>query len=563
MKIHLHDEAWETLKNQGFLNAWDELYSQCAWATPYQSQQFVITWFENYKNNYSPVIITLSNKSNKLLGLFLLATSKQNNQIVSPGAHQAEYQCWLSAAECPVDFITNALTAIYNKLDINSSIILKYIPPELPIHDFFESTKFSGLAELKKHRRPLLHIDAANIEKSFKKKSNKSRFNRLKKLGDLEFRKLTDDEDLTCVFDKIIDFYNFRQGAFNNSFPFQEDPQKRDFHLDLFKLHKDFFHFTITSLNGEPIAAHIGVTGENIIHLAILAYSPLYAKSSPGKLHLMGLGKQLVNDDIQLLDLTPGGDAWKERFSDHSDEVHELIIYPSPRHKKIQSTKEALLQTTKKFAQYVGITPKHARTIVALLKRITIKSVLNKIHSFIPKLSEMRIYYHTVASAQKHSSPGRMKKNNITDLLKYTPIETWQNKQSFCYDALNRFEKNIHSYTLSSNNKLLHYGWLVEQQTEAFISEVQHHYKWPEHSTILYDFYTDPDARGQGLYQENVRHMLSEACASSETKNICISALASNKPSCYVIEKLGFEYIESLFLFDFFGMKFKWKNKTP
>ncbi len=168
-----------------------------------------------------------------------------------------------------------------------------------------------------------------DIQASFAKKSNKSRFNRLKKLGKLEFRQLTDSTELERVFDDLIAYYDFRQGAVNHSTPFREDPQKRRFHTDLFASAQGEAYITATYLDERLIAAFWGAVSGKTVHLGMLIHSPFLAEHSPGKLHIMQLSEHLLKVGKDVLDLTPGGDAWKERFANAHDKVAEAIVYRS------------------------------------------------------------------------------------------------------------------------------------------------------------------------------------------------------------------------------------------
>ncbi len=560
MKLKLLNNDFSELLNQIFLDQWKQLYNNCSWATPFQSPEFVTTWFDSYQRIYSPIIIGLEDDARILVGLLVLATSKQDGQLVVAGAHQAEYQSWLASPDCPNDFLMKVFAALDKENLRTETLRFKYLPKNAPINHIVESTHYSKLIEHVIHQRPLMRIDHEDIEKSFKKKSNKSRFNRLKRLGEFEFKKISDMNEIATIFDQLVSFYDLRQGAINNSFPFQDDAQKKDFHLDWLKKHPELLHITVSLLDNQLVSAHIGIVGKNIVHLAILAYSPFYATHSPGKLHLMQLARQLSEDNIEYLDLTPGGDPWKERFANDYDEVCELIIYQNLKEKIIQNAKNKGLDVLKKCLKPLSITPDRCRQLFAAIKRVKTKSIINRLQFFTPKTIEMRIYRHTLASSQGFASEGRMKKDDLDGLLKFNVIESWQSKQSFCSSALENLENGEHSYSFSSEDKLLHYGWLIEEQRDSFISEVQQAYQYPPKSAVLYDFYTDPDARGQGLYQENIKQILTDAAIRENAEYIYISVNADNIPSRHVIEKLGFEYQESLFIFKLLSFSKKWKN---
>jgi len=114
------------------------------------------------------------------------------------------------------------------------------------------------------------------------------------------------------------------------------------------------------------------------------------------------------------------------------------------------------------------------------------------------------------------------------------------------YSALRRLEKGENLYTHVENDELLHYGWMIENQKKGIASEIHQAFEFKKEGVVLYDFYTHPKARGQGLYQKSLTQMIADAKSLNETKPIYISALKSNGPSCHVIEKMGFRYLKTL-----------------
>lgn len=507
--IRSENEAWTQFLDKDFLQEWKRLYDECPWATPFQSSAFVCTWFNNYRSCFSPVIISQNKKGKRLHGLLILAISVDQRRLVVAGAHQAEYQVWLAMPDDGVDFITRALTVLDVTLP-SYDLVFKYLPNDVPVQALLESGAFTKRAELKIHRRPIMRIDEKELDATFRKKSNKSRFNRLKRLGELKFERITDSETFATVFDEIINFYDFRQGAVNNSFPFLHDRVKKPFHLDLMKRNSDILHVTLTMLDNKPIAAHLGIVGKIQVHLAILTYSPFHARHSPGKLHLMMLGKLFAHEGFKWLDLTPGGDHWKERFANYHDEVYELILHKSSGIRAMRAFHTQMIVLIKVIAKWFGVTPDRARNFYKRLKRIHPSNVFSKLGRAVWDNIEFRIYRHTIEPSQRTTFDGQMKKDYLPDLLKFEPTEPWQTKDGFMAEALRRLEQGEHVYTYASDERLLHYGWLIERQRETFFTEVQQRFEYPEKSAVLYDFYTHPDARGRGLYQKNLKQMLTD-----------------------------------------------------
>jgi RimJ/RimL family protein N-acetyltransferase len=144
--------------------------------------------------------------------------------------------------------------------------------------------------------------------------------------------------------------------------------------------------------------------------------------------------------------------------------------------------------------------------------------------------------------------PLAMRRDCLADLLSYEPAEAWQPaKDEFLRQAAEGLESGAHIYTYAKDGRLLHYGWLIERQTESVLTEVGQTHYLPPSAAVLADFYTHPLARGRGLYQQSLSQMLHDAADIPGTRRIYIGVMADNGPSRHVIEKLGFVYQYSFF----------------
>jgi CelD/BcsL family acetyltransferase involved in cellulose biosynthesis len=368
VSIHQGADAWALLAERGLLRNWEELAAACPWATPYQSSYFVTTWLRHYRTRYSPVVVTMRARDGTLSGLLVLALSRNGRRLEVAGAHQAEYQAWLAKPGGQLDFIERAV-ALVDRVLPGHDLKFKYLPRGLPIEEIRDSTLFRARGGITAHSRPLMRLDPDQLDESLRKKSNKSRWARLRRLGPLEFTRITDPQAFAAVFDPIIASYDERQGAANGVLPFAQDPDKKAFHLDLMRGRPGFLHVTVTTLSGKVIAAHIGVAGTSEVHLAIVCHSQAHAEHSPGKLHLLRLGRMLAQEGVQTLDLTPGGD-WKERFANARDDVYILTIDTTPTARQVRKLKAGARRVLKHAARAVGVSAARGRRLVVRLRRL-------------------------------------------------------------------------------------------------------------------------------------------------------------------------------------------------
>lgn len=549
-------EAWTRLNEEQFGREWLILFRSCQWATPFQTADFVLTWFKAYRKQYRPVLFEGRNAARQLTGLMILACPPDGHEYVAPGAHQAEYQCWLSMGSEWDAFLRMSFAALH-RIDPHARVRFKYLPSRL--FDAGDGQRFEErvprvmvrelpcpLADLRKEKN--------NIISSLKKKNNKWRLNRLKRLGELRLiDNLQGDAGIqelggfVEVLDWIITYYDVRQGAINGVRPFHDDHAKRGFHLDLYQA-SDCLKVFCLVLDDEIIAAMIGVAGNRRISNAILCHAPRLAQYSPGKYLLGLLARRVLEAGYEVLDLTPGGE-WKERFANSSESVADVTVFTNRgdwcaavARRQIEIWAKAALRT-------VRLKPSVVRDLVRRLSRLTPRRVANRARTLLQRLSstELRIYRFSASDARALPHERSFNRDNLSDLVAFEPSESWHTTESFLTKALGYLGEGMHSYTFVANGLFVHSGWLVPRQEKAFFSEVDRSYKYPPGTAVLFDFYTHPKARGMGLYQRALRQMLRDAAEIDGTKWIYISVLADNGPSRHVIEKIGFNYVESVF----------------
>ncbi len=549
------EQALGLLHDQAFINSWRKLHEICPWATVLQSPDFCIPWYEIYSEYYKPLIVTATGGADHLTGLFALAIRESDGELVVAGAQMAEYQVWISTPETGSSFIERALDALSERLPAKSLRLL-FMPSNAPLNWTARNRPWGKYCNLRTIPHPFMDIgDGARFRESLRKKSNKSRLNRLKQMGEVSLKKLTTPEEMDAVLDEIYTFSNFRLAAFHKvAASSRPDSLQRALYIELMKAHR-LIHATVLRAGERMVAAHIGVYNRDQVLLGILAYSPLLGRHSPGKLHILLLAEKLSKEAIATFDLTPGGD-YKDNFATHYDTAYILNVFFNRRgYIRFKATRLAI-ESGKKLFGAVGVAPERLKDTINRgrhkLAHFKLRSLPEKLVGRLKKnlwyTGEMRIYAMDAEAARNFTSPCLMKRNCLEDLLDYEPAEAWQSsKDVFLREVIEGIEAGAHIYTYAEAGRLLHYGWLIERQSESFLSEVGQKNYLPPHSAVLADFYSHPAARGRGLYKKSLSQMLRDASDIPETKRIYIGVMADNGPSRHVIEKLGFVYQYSFF----------------
>lgn len=564
MTTHItqHEAAWALLQDQSFCQDWDELFAQCLWATPFQGRAFVTTWYEVYATRYEPLLVSRRRADGQLTGLLTLAIDRKSGLPAIAGTHHAEYQVWLSRPELGNEFILAALATLRSTFP-TQSLFFKYLPPNAPLTWAKSESLPHCHLELQPVARPLRNIgDGQSLVESLKKKSNKSRLNRLKQQGTIRFEQITDAAALEVIFDDVTAYTDMRQGAVHDVLPFRLDPLKKAFHLALLR-HPNLVHITSLTVGGKVAALHFGIRGAHHVVLWLFAHSPFLAAHSPGKFHLLMLGELLAQQSISTFDLTPGGDDWKERFATSHDQVHTLRVTfeGGTRQLKKQQAQQRFEALAKRGFQTIGMSPHQVRSLIGKLRRTKLSSLPQKLLKKLWDRTEFRVYVYAPEDVRRLPHPQMMAVDKLDALIAFEPMTEYQTRQEFLARALHQLEAGQHCYTFVENDCLIHYGWLGLRQQKARLSEVGQEFIYDEpENAVLYDFFTHPQARGKGLYQQSLYQILHDAAAVPGIKQIYIMVLADNRPSRHVIEKVGFTYQCSLFRQKRFWKTTNWKT---
>jgi RimJ/RimL family protein N-acetyltransferase len=161
------------------------------------------------------------------------------------------------------------------------------------------------------------------------------------------------------------------------------------------------------------------------------------------------------------------------------------------------------------------------------------------------QVTEFRLYSMDMPSVTTLPNPGLMKRDCLADLLLFVPSEGWQ--LDFLQNSMEWIERGAHPYTHIKQGRLVHYGWMIEEEQHARLADVGQEWIPPAGAVVLANFYTDPGERGKGLYYSSLCQMLHDAQRASGARAVFIGVLADNVPSRKVIEKVGFSYQYSFF----------------
>ena len=161
---------------------------------------------------------------------------------------------------------------------------------------------------------------------------------------------------------------------------------------------------------------------------------------------------------------------------------------------------------------------------------------------------ELRVYGYSLEDCPSLPRPVIFQRNCFDDLQYYERTDKYQpSPDVYRQMALERKTQGFHLYTFVQERRLLHYGWLIERQTRGEDDWVQQAYFPPPDTSVLFDHFTHPSARGKGLYFQALCRLLHDARDLAGARQAYVTVFGSNAPSRHVIEKVGFHHEGSLY----------------
>ena len=161
---------------------------------------------------------------------------------------------------------------------------------------------------------------------------------------------------------------------------------------------------------------------------------------------------------------------------------------------------------------------------------------------------ELRVYAYPLQASPPLPRPAIFERNRFDDLKYYERTDKYQaSPEVYRKMALERKTQGFHLYTFVQERRLLHYGWLIERQTRGEDDWVQQVYFPPPDTSVLFDHFTHPSARGRGLYFQALCRLLHDARDLVGARQAYVTVFGSNAPSRHVIEKVGFHHEGSLY----------------
>ena len=557
-------DAFAMLDSDTVRRQWASLVEDCPWATSCQTHGFAASWYTAYAEHFEPLLVLSEDRHGELQGILALAKARSDPRIVPVGANQGEYKVWVCHPDLGSQFPAAAISALRNLLP-PSGLTLRYLPANAPLEWLAESG-LENLCILRHRRRPLLRFaDGGKIEHLLRKSQNKIRFNRLKKLGRVELVRFTSRNEIEAHFDQISEAYDLRRTAVNGLPVFRRDCLKKPFYLALMD-QPGVLHATALKVGDQIVSMHFNGIAKKGVFLGLTAYDPLYGQNSPGKLHILLLAQMLKAEGFEQLDLTPGGDPFKEDFADASDDVSTLAVYPTVNARRLAVLRYAGEDVARTLLHRVSITPTtagvQAKDLLQLGIGATFKTAARRSADWIASRQETKIYASDGAALPMVAANMTIRRNNLVDLLDCRLPSDELSRRPFVADALARIQQGQHLFTCIESGRLLCMAWLVEKVTKS-IAEKLLPVIVPSDVPLAHDFFIAPTATGSDAAELLLRAMLQHAAGPAGDQQVLVAVPAHTALADYCAGAPALKYRGTVFRSRRLGRQRQWADTSP
>lgn len=331
----LHGAAAERrLADRRFLDAWQELAAEDGKQHWFQQPFFCTAWYAAYAHRWAPLLVVLEGDGG-LRGLMPLAVG--DGGVVHAGAHQCEYQGWLATADVDAEFGREAVARVL-AAGHTERWEWKNVAPGTPVAWLQEPGSAAHLSE--PFASPLLDVHDQEFLTERMRGRLRSYRNRLSRRG-LRYERIGEFAAARELLHRLASWCDLRQVAAHGSLPFAGDQAKMPLHERLLERPEEVW-LSALFLDDAPIAAHLGFMHRGELAMGIQGYDPREGRASPGALMLFDIAADLASAGAHTLDLTPGGDAWKERYASRHRQVHRMVLHRSRAAAMAESARRAL-----------------------------------------------------------------------------------------------------------------------------------------------------------------------------------------------------------------------------
>lgn len=387
-----------------------------------------------------------------------------------------------------------------------------------------------------------------------KKKSLKRHEKDLARLGSLSFRHLEDREEAKAHLPEFFRQHIARRALAGEKSLFC-DAAARTFYealVDQCDPSREL-RISVVELDGRPVAYHFGFECNGVLVWYKPTFDVDYWDYSPGEVLIKKLFEYVKEKRLQKLDFTVGDEAFKDRFSNCVTTNFTVRIFRRGPYGAVQSValktkasakkhpaiygavKKAFSQTRCLYDEFQSAVRRHG--ILRFGQKLATSTCRNLIFS----RDAVLVFASEGAGMDLAENGLELKPGTLGELARLAEthgdfLDT--RKLSQARQRLRRGDKLL---IARKNGKFAHVAWVGLRPEIAAGSEVGDQCRIPlkTPSAVIYDCWTAPSMRGQGIYPSALRAIVAQN--QPETPQHWIYCHLRNVASMRGIEKAGFQ----------------------
>jgi CelD/BcsL family acetyltransferase involved in cellulose biosynthesis len=298
--------------------AWNELWHRSEISSVFARYEWMAAWEKAFVRG-KPLKIYTAKAGGSLVGILALAPSREGSgPLVLLGHGHADYAGILTDPRIPKAFPT-ILEAACSDLGAGGRLSLSEIRSDTSyFHELENRCARPGSRWLRTEQTvcPRTEITPERVQTITNKDSLKRHSRKLRKLGAVAVRH---EVDPVAILPRLDAFFSqhIARWAHTDSPSLFLDQRNRVFYRELVHgfADTDQLVFTEVTLDGRPVAFHLGFLSEDHFIWYKPSFEPALAKVSPGETLLRELFLWSLEKGLTGFDFTRGGESFKARFA--------------------------------------------------------------------------------------------------------------------------------------------------------------------------------------------------------------------------------------------------------
>jgi CelD/BcsL family acetyltransferase involved in cellulose biosynthesis len=535
---------------------WESLWNRDPRATIFAGVPWARASWRAYGSRRS-LCISVVRRDSQVVGILPLATDGDTLRFL--GDPRSDYNDMICAPDAGHETLESALDILCKSNLPWRRCILANVPERSNIvTQFPHITRPKGMLLHLTHEATCPFVDLTSdaehiLADILKKKSLKRHENKLGRLGHLEFRHLTNREEIK---DHLPHFFqqHIAHRAMEGDKSLFCDSVARAFYeylvgeLDPYRE----LRFSVVEIDGKPVAYHFGFEDRNSLIWYKPSFDEDYWDYSPGEVLIKKLFEYVRDRRLSKFDFTVGDEVFKTRFANRIANNYAIHAFRRSPIGSLGSVtlcvKDGLKKHPKTYraAKHIlSLAKNSVRNVHSTLKRNGVSTLARKLwlkawRGAVFSRDEVLVFSIRGDGPEPATEGIEIKEGTLRDLACLAATHGEFITPGKLATARHRRRRGDRLHLAWKNGELAHVAWMGNRADITASFEIGNRCRvdLERPSPVIFDCWTPPTMRGQGIYPLVLRQLVNRY--RSTTTEYWIYCLRDNIASIRGIEKSGF-----------------------